>query len=200
MNHRTWLFVRFFVFHLNCTWILVNIYFRVYRFRNWLVHSVDHHKFLVYLHDLRTMPKYGEYDKWSQVHDKEFFFSLCRWQGKSISKALHTPSNYQDRNYQRFIRIFSLQIRKQPIKLKMKQMFCFNFALLKSVSIYLYSERLITKNTRFLPLLLLISMSFVYFLPLKTIVLITTYVAIVIQFQISEENVPPQLKQVKLGN
>lgn len=54
-------------------------------------------------------------------------------QGKGVAKALHTPSNYQDRNYQRFIRIFSLQLRKQPIQLTMKEMFTFNYALLKSV-------------------------------------------------------------------
>lgn len=53
--------------------------------------------------------------------------------GKGVAKALHTPSNYQDRNYQRFIRIFSLQLRKQPIQLKMKEMFTFNYALLKTV-------------------------------------------------------------------
>ncbi|XP_031622568.1 putative gustatory receptor 2a [Contarinia nasturtii] len=86
----------------------------------------------------------------------------CQNTGASVSNALHTPSNYFDRDYQRFIRIFSLQIRKQPIEIKMKQMFTFNHALMKS-----------------------------------TIVLITTYVAIVIQFQISEENVPAHLKTSK---
>lgn len=47
--------------------------------------------------------------------------------------ALHTPSNYKDDNYQRFIRIFSLQLRKQPIQITIKDMFTFNFTLLKSV-------------------------------------------------------------------
>lgn len=68
-------------------------------------------------------------------------------------KALHTASDYDDSNYQRFIRIFSLQLKGQPIRITMKQMFTFNHGLLKS-----------------------------------TIVLVTTYVAIVIQFQIAEEN------------
>lgn len=51
-----------------------------------------------------------------------------------MSKALHTPSNYRDPNYQRFIRIFSLHMKEQPIQITMKQMFTFNYALLKSVS------------------------------------------------------------------
>lgn len=60
-------------------------------------------------------------------------FSLSRTQGRGVARALHTPSNYQDQNYQRFIRIYSLQLRKQPIQIKMKEMFTFNYALLKSV-------------------------------------------------------------------
>lgn len=51
-----------------------------------------------------------------------------------MTKALHTTSNYFNENYQRFIRIFSLQLKEQPIQITMKQMFTFNNSLLKSVS------------------------------------------------------------------
>lgn len=60
----------------------------------------------------------------------------CLFQGKAISKSLHTQSNCNDSSYQRFIRIFSLQIKEQPIEITMKQMFTFNYVLLKSVSLY----------------------------------------------------------------
>lgn len=103
------------------------------------------------------------------------------FQGKAVTKALHTPSNYHDQHYQRFIRIFSLQIKDQPIKITMKQMFTFNNALLKSVSSINNFMQLSSiqfqkvKNNHFI-------------YPFQTIVLITTYVAIVIQFQIADEN------------
>ncbi|XP_055303406.1 uncharacterized protein LOC129569037 isoform X1 [Sitodiplosis mosellana] len=85
----------------------------------------------------------------------------CQNAGKGVANALHTPSNYQDPQYQRFIRIFSIQLWKQPIQIKIKQMFTINYALLKSA-----------------------------------IVLITTYIAIVIQFQIAEENASSLLKNI----
>lgn len=47
--------------------------------------------------------------------------------------ALHSHLNHDDPNYQRFIRIFSLQIMEQPITINMKHMFTFNYGLLKSV-------------------------------------------------------------------
>lgn len=50
-----------------------------------------------------------------------------------MSRALHMQSNYNDQNYQRFIRIFSLHMKQQPIKITMKQMFTFNYGLFKSV-------------------------------------------------------------------
>lgn len=65
--------------------------------------------------------------------------------------ALHTPSNYQDRKYQRFIRIFSLQLRKQRIEITMKEMFTYNYALLKSVGVepqkYYCFQAVIKKNS-----------------------------------------------------
>lgn len=61
------------------------------------------------------------------------------FKGRGIPKALHTPSNYKDQNYQRFIRIFSLQLRKLPIELTMKELFTFNYGLLKSVSSMQYN-------------------------------------------------------------
>lgn len=55
-------------------------------------------------------------------------------QAKCVAKALHMQSNYHDKHAQRLIRIFSLQIKQQPIQIKMKQLFTFNYTLLKSVS------------------------------------------------------------------
>lgn len=65
-----------------------------------------------------------------ELNDVHFLY-----QGKAVTKALHMPSNYHDTNYQRFVRVFSLQIKEQPIKVTMKQMFTFNHGLLKSVSL-----------------------------------------------------------------
>lgn len=101
-------------------------------------------------------------------------------QGRGVAKALHTTSNYHDQNYQRFIRIFSLQLQKQPIDIQMKQMFTFNHTLLKSVSNIIHIS--------------LTRLWFDHIYLLQTIVLISTYVAIIIQFQISEENVSTHLK------
>lgn len=65
----------------------------------------------------------------------QFFENIVYFcQGKAVARALHIPSNYHDENYQRFIRIFSLQMKDQPIKITMKHMFTFNYSLLKSVS------------------------------------------------------------------
>lgn len=100
------------------------------------------------------------------------------FQGTAVTRSLHTPSNYHDSNYQRYIRIFSLQLKEQPIKITMKQMFAFNHSLLKSVSFNKKSFGEIEVNKLKKKVLIV----------LKTIVLITTYVAIVIQFQIADEN------------
>lgn len=62
----------------------------------------------------------------------ELFMQIFQ-QGEAVTRALHTTSDYYDSNYQRFVRIFSLQIKEQPIRITMKQMFTFNHSLLKSV-------------------------------------------------------------------
>lgn len=66
----------------------------------------------------------------------EVILKTYPFQGKAVTTALHMPSNYQDQLYQRYVRIFSLQMREQPIRIILKQMFCFNYALLKSVRFY----------------------------------------------------------------
>lgn len=69
-----------------------------------------------------------------QMDDKKLIL-----QGQAVAKALHVHSNFDDRTFDRFVRIFSLQMRKQPIKITMKHLFTFNYALLKSVSTILSS-------------------------------------------------------------
>lgn len=100
--------------------------------RNYLLYSDIHHKFRVFLRDHRTLSKYCKHILSEKPrHEKVTRYSR---QGRRIPKLLHLPSNYHDRNYQQFIRIFSLQIVKQPIEIRMKDMFTFNHSLLKSVS------------------------------------------------------------------
>lgn len=62
----------------------------------------------------------------------------CQNAGQAVARALHTPSNYHDTHYQRFIRIFSIQMKELPIRIRMKQLFTFNYSLLKSVIYWFY--------------------------------------------------------------
>lgn len=54
-------------------------------------------------------------------------------QGESLKMALHSGTEDEDQDYQRHTRIFSLQLRKLPIKMKMKDVFTLNYALLMKV-------------------------------------------------------------------
>lgn len=170
-----------------------------------MLYRIDILEFLVFLHDLRTLSKHGELS--NGIFVEQIVIDAGFIQGKSISNALHTPSNYQDRDYQRFIRIFSLQLRKQPIEIKIKEMFTVNYALLKSVR-RLCTISLAIFNGFFFPSQSLSCLEWIIFMfhfylrlfAFQGIVLITTYVAIVIQFQISDENIPPHLKMGKQAN
>lgn len=57
----------------------------------------------------------------------------CQNMGKAVSKALHKQSNFHDSHYQRHIRLFSLQLKQLPIKMMIKELFVFNYTMLKSV-------------------------------------------------------------------
>lgn len=66
-----------------------------------------------------------------------FIFYICKqplFQGKSVAKALHMHSNCLDSDYQRLVRLFSLQLQALPIKITIKELFTLNHALLKTVS------------------------------------------------------------------
>lgn len=54
-------------------------------------------------------------------------------QGAEIASVLHSHPNIQVKNYQRFVRIFSLHLRQQPIKITATNLITFNNAFLNSV-------------------------------------------------------------------
>lgn len=99
------------------------------------------------------MPKNGENSflfllvkSFTEMVSIKYFNCVDLFQGTAVARSLHTPSNYHDSNYQRYIRIFSLQLRKHPIKITMKQMFTVNHSLLKSVRLKI--EMTIDDNSR----------------------------------------------------
>lgn len=106
--------------------------------RHYIVQHFHWHLIFLHLYGGSTVPTYGKYFAFykctASIENEDCKITYS--QGGAMSKALHTPSNYRDQNYQRFIRIFSLHMKEQPIQITMKQMFTFNYALLKSVGLH----------------------------------------------------------------
>lgn len=109
-------------------------------------------------------------------HVRDLFF-----QGASIAGVLHSQQNYRLRNYQTFVRIFSLQIKQQPINIAACNVFTFSYQFLNSVCEW-WREAIDTCISVFS----IVSDSPISF---QLIATITLYVAILIQFQTNEGNV-----------
>lgn len=56
-------------------------------------------------------------------------------QGKAIGKKLHTYPQHASQPFRRILRLFSLQMMQHPIEITIKELFTFNYVLLKSVSL-----------------------------------------------------------------
>lgn len=106
----------------------------LFHFRNHSLSGPGHFKLLVLLYARRALRKCGKGNNYFSIQELSIWIYLLE-QGKKLQRALHSASFNQDPNYYRHIRLFSLQLRKLPIKMQMKEMFTFNYAILKSVTI-----------------------------------------------------------------